>query len=178
MRGRATYLLVIALLASCSPRQPDDPAAVRQAAIPLDAPMSYHGKTLYFPLATVEARFDEPKKWPWARLMPDAPREGDSVNARYYIDLGRPSTGTTGELTMAMWLGYNSYADDAIITLLPDGYKMWCSPPQRATPAFDCAVLLKALPLAAIAIRDRPTAANAYALVQDAERYLTRVTAK
>ena len=141
--------------------------------------MNYHGKTLHFPLATVEARFDEPKKWPWARLIPDAPSERDAVYARYYIDLGRPGTGEKmAEAGIAMKLGYNSYENDAIITPLPDGYQMWCSSPQRATPAFDCAVLLKGLPLAAIAIRDQPTAASAYALVQDAERYLTKVAAK
>jgi hypothetical protein len=51
---------------------------------------------------------------------------------------------------------------------------MFCPPPRLELPAFNCAVLLRTLPLAAIQFKDRPsTVAEARAMVAQAEGFLT-----
>lgn len=57
-------------------------------------PFHYNRITLFFPKLTVEARIDEGEKTSaYARLVPNRPKSGSPVDARYYIDLGRGFTG-------------------------------------------------------------------------------------
>jgi hypothetical protein len=145
--------------------------------VPDDAPFPYHGDVLHFPKGTVSARIEQGDgPGPWARLIPDAPVSGGSLMQRYKIDLGRASTGTDD--ATGIWLG-NQYSSDALRTDLGDGYTLYCQPPERQVPAFDCAVLLRSLPLAAMEFRDRPASSSeARALVDDAEAFLTKARAR
>lgn len=134
--------------------------------------LHYHGFVLRFPKGTIDAISDE-EQWPYpyARLMPDAPTSGDAVDARYKIELGRPSTGRQGP--SGYGLGFGFYLPNALKTDLGDGYTMYCQPPERRYPAFYCAVLLQALPLAALEIKDEPSSPKAArAMVDEAEEFL------
>jgi hypothetical protein len=136
------------------------------------APFKYHGETLRFTKGSVDSRFDEGVGLgPWARLYPDAVNSDQYDGAPYYIDLGRSDTGKRG--VEGYHLGYDLYSSDALQTDLGNGYIMFCQPPNSETPAFNCAVLLRSLPFAAIQFRDRPSSADrARALVEHAEVFL------
>jgi hypothetical protein len=136
------------------------------------APFKYHGETLRFPKGSIDARFDEEVgRGPWARLFPDAASSDQYDGASYYIDLGRPYTGK--RRVEGYHLGYALYSVDAPQTDLGNGYILFCQPPNSETPAFNCAVLLRSLPFAAIQFRDRPSSADrARALVEHAEAFL------
>lgn len=142
--------------------------------LPDTAPLKYYGLTLKFPEKTVDSRMEHGEGLgPWVRLIPDAPASREPVKARYYIELGRTSTGKNG--SSGFGLGDNFYPSGSPRTDLGDGYVMYCQTEVRSTPAFNCAVLLRSLPFAAIELRDQPQSADeARPLVDDAEAFLQR----
>lgn len=147
----------------------------KQAPRVLDtAPFHYYGLTLFFPKGTVEARAEESERTStYARLVPDRPKSGNSVDARYNIDLGRWSTGkNTG---YGYRLGFQIYPHNSIKTDIGDNYTMICPPPAGSIPAFNCAVLLRSVPLAAIQFNAVPLLPEAArVMVAHAETYLMR----
>lgn len=144
--------------------------------VPDTAPFHYHGRTLFFPKGTVEVRDQSSKTDAYARLMPDKPRSGYAVDARYIIVLG---TGYTGkEMGGGYWLGHNQYPPDSLRSELADKYVMFCPPQSRQVPAFNCAALLRSLPSAAIQFNELPSPEAARSMIADAENYLTRAKAQ
>lgn len=171
--GMRSVVALMLLLTGCDERsQTNAPAAEPQLSD--DAPFKYHGMTLRFPKGSVDSRIEEGRGLgPWARLIPDAPASHDAIDARYYIDLGRSYTGEKGP--SGYKLGYDFYPPNALRMDLGDAYTLYCQPPERRTPAFNCAALLRSMPFAVIQFRDQPSSANlARELVDDAEAYLTR----
>lgn len=161
---RLVALAGLILLAGCR---------VMPSQMASNEPFKYYGVTLNFPDGTVDARFDGVEfPAPWARLFPDAPTSG-AYYSRYLIDLGRLHTGK--QEVDGYHLGYNIFNDDVLRTDLGDGYTMYCWGRIKQSPAFNCSVLLRGLPLAAIAIRDQPVSAiQARNLVNEAEAFLEK----
>ena len=146
--------------------------------VPDTAPFQYDGITLYFPKGTVEARIDEGAKTrAYARLVPDRPKSGSSVDARYYIDLGR---GFTGKSSGGGYrLGFNEYPSNSVQTKLDEDHTMFCPAPDGLRLFFQCAVLLRSVPAAAIQFKTAPLSPEvARSMVTDAELYLTRAKAQ
>ena len=167
--GRAIACLLSLAATGCeapAPRLPDT------------APFQYNGTTLYFPKGTVEVRIEEGAKTrAYARLVPDRPKSGSSVDARYYIDLGRGSTGES--FGGGYWLGFHQYASNSVQTKIDKNYTMFCPAPDGLRLFFQCAVLLRSVPAAAIQFKNAPLSPEAaQSMVTDAELYLTRARAK
>lgn len=146
--------------------------------VPDTAPFHYNGTTLSFPNGTVEARIEEEEKTnAYARLVPDRPKSGSSAAARYNIDLGRGFTGKS--FGGGYWLGFHQYGPNNVQTKLGDGYTMFCPLPDGLRLSFQCAVLLRSVPAAAIQFRAAPLSSEAArSMVADAELYLTRAKAQ
>ncbi|TCP82864.1 hypothetical protein C8J42_1217 [Sphingomonas sp. PP-CE-1A-559] len=142
--------------------------------VPDTAPFRYNGTTLTFPKGTVDARIEEgAKKSAYARLIPDLPKSGSPVDARYYIDLGRGHTGKS--YAGGYWLGFHQYPSNSVQTKLDKDYTMFCPAPDGLILFFQCAVLLRSLPAAAIQFKNAPLSReSARSMVRDAELYLTR----
>ena len=110
---------------------------------------------------------------PFLRLAPNLGDDRSVQKVPYVIDLGRESTGKN--LSDGYhYLGFGSYKNGEHSKMqLGDGYIMHCSHPEHQSPAFDCAVLLKRLPFAALEYRQPPTnVAIARKYVDEAERFL------
>lgn len=170
---RLAPIVGLLLMASCHDPEQNYPDT-DVAQMPDGAPFKYRGLILRFPEGSVEGRIEEGDGLgPWARLVPDARVSGDAVGAHYYVDLGRSSTGEEGPIGYG--LGYGFYPSDALRTNLGDRYVMYCQPPKRKMPAFNCAALLRTLPFAAIQFQDRPASVSeARALVENAETFLAK----
>jgi hypothetical protein len=146
--------------------------------VPDTAPFQYNGTILSFPEGTVEARIEEgAKKRAYARLVPDKPKSGSPVDARYYIDLGRGFTGKS--FGGGYMLGSHQYTSNSLQTKLDKDYTMFCPAPDGLRLFFQCAVLLQSLPAAAIQFKTAPLSPEAArSMVTDAELYLTRAKAQ
>ena len=146
--------------------------------VPDTAPFQYNGTTLSFPKGTVESRIEEgAKKRAYARLVPDRPKSGSPVDARYYIDLGRGFTGKS--FGGGYRLGSHQYPSNSVQTKLDKDYTMFCPAPDGLRLFFQCAVLLRSLPAAAIQFKNTPLSPEAArSMVRDAELYLTRAKAQ
>ena len=142
--------------------------------VPDTAPFQYNGTILSFPKGTVEVRIEERvNKRAYARLVPDRPKSGSPVDARYYIDLGRGFTGKS--FGGGYWLGGHQYPLNSVQTKLDKVYTMFCPAPDGLRLFFQCSVLLRSLPAAAIHFKTAPLSPEAArSMVTDAELYLTR----
>ena len=159
-------LIMLLLVSGCTSKQTDYPSPDVQGA-PNDAPFKYHGKMLQFPAGTVDGRIDETQN-PYARLIP----KGEITKSIYFIDLGRPSTGTVQH--GLRWLGFLSFSEKSASTDLGGGYSLWCEGDRQEVRS--CAVLLRELPLAAVnfVIGEPKGIAQAKSAVAEAESYLRR----
>lgn len=165
---RILLSLAVLIIAGCSSGGSNH-AANRQDNS-YEPPFYYYGLKLKFPIGTVDSRTENE---PWARLLPDSPKSGDAIDARYYIDLGRKGTGTAG--AMGYWLGAGSYKSDERVSDLGNNYELYCNKHNHDPLPFTCAVLLRALPLAAIQFRDRPSSPEAARkMVLEAEVFLLK----
>jgi hypothetical protein len=163
-------LVAALIVAGCGEAEQPGPTPTPRAT---GAPFRYHGQVLRFPPGTADTLVPEGVAMgPWARLVPDA-KPADA--ARYVIDLGRRYTGQDGP--DGFGLGATFYPADAVRTELGDGYRLYCNPPERREPAFNCAALLRTVPFAAIQFREEPAPAAARAMVREAEAYLGKAKA-
>ena len=139
---------------------------------------NYHGFKMKIDHSDIDiVNFVGPR--PFLQLTPDLGEDRSVQKVPYVIELGRLGTGRRGS-DGRYNLGFKSYKDgEHSQTQLGDGYVMYCSDFEHQSLAFDCAVLLKNLPLAALKYRQRPAnVAVAKQYVNAAEAFLKQVVIK
>lgn len=127
--------------------------------VPDTAPFRYNGTTLTFPEGTVDARIEEgAKKSAYARLVPDQPKSGSPVDARYYIDLGRGHTGKS--YAGGYWLGFHQYPSNSVQTKLDKDYTMFCPAPDGLRLFFGARYFCEVCPQQRSSLKTHPYRQN------------------